>query len=68
MRGTENAYKLHRELGEIMTTNVTVRENYLLETDQKIQELMKRYEISIWKIHKLGVTKQYSSRVNYGIC
>ncbi len=28
MRGTENAYKLHRELGEIMTANVTVvREN-----------------------------------------
>ena len=24
MRGTENAYKLHRELGEIMTANVTV--------------------------------------------
>ena len=46
MRGTENAYKLHRELGEIMTANVTgVRENEkLLETDKKIQELMKRYE------------------------
>lgn len=37
MRGTENAYKLHRELGEIMTANVTVvRENdKLLETDKK---------------------------------
>ena len=36
MRGTENAYKLHRELGEIMTANVTVvRENEkLLETDK----------------------------------
>ena len=36
MRGTENAYKLHRELGEIMTANVTVvRENdKLLETDK----------------------------------
>ena len=46
MRGTENAYKLHRELGEIMTANVTVvRENEkLLETDKKIVELMKRYE------------------------
>ena len=46
MRGSENAYKLHRELGEIMTANVTVvRENEkLLETDKKIQELMKRYE------------------------
>ncbi len=45
MRGTENAYKLHRELGEIMTANVTVvRENEkLLETDKKIVELMKHY-------------------------
>ena len=36
--GTENAYKLHRELGEIMTANVTVvRENdKLLETDKKL--------------------------------
>ncbi|MBW6351536.1 hypothetical protein KZ939_34160, partial [Pseudomonas aeruginosa] len=35
-----------RELGEIMTANVTVvRENEkLLETDKKIVELMKRYE------------------------
>ena len=38
MRGTENAYKLHRELGEIMTANVTVvRENEkLLETDKRL--------------------------------
>ena len=41
MRGTENAYKLHRELGEIMTANVTVvRENEkLLETDKKFKNL-----------------------------
>ncbi|WP_412520192.1 succinate dehydrogenase flavoprotein subunit [Staphylococcus simulans] len=46
MRGTENAFKLHRELGEIMTKNVTVvRENKsLLETDKKILELMERYK------------------------
>ena len=46
MKGTENAYKLHRELGEIMTANVTVvRENKaLLETDRKIVELMERYQ------------------------
>ncbi|MDN8848141.1 hypothetical protein Q0M30_14980, partial [Staphylococcus aureus] len=46
MKGTENAYKLHRELGEIMTANVTVvRENKsLLETDKKIVELMERYK------------------------
>ena len=35
MRGTENAYKLHRELGEIMTNVTVVRENdKLLETDK----------------------------------
>lgn len=42
--GTENAYDIHRELGEWMTANVTVvRENdKLLKTDEKIQELMER--------------------------
>jgi succinate dehydrogenase / fumarate reductase flavoprotein subunit len=43
--GPENPYKLHRELGESMTKNVTVvRYNARLqETDNKIQELMDRY-------------------------
>ncbi|MFA8437912.1 succinate dehydrogenase flavoprotein subunit [Pueribacillus sp. YX66] len=46
MDGNENAYVLHKELGEWMTDNVTVvRENKkLLETDEKIQELMERYK------------------------
>ncbi|MGO4888625.1 succinate dehydrogenase flavoprotein subunit [Anaerobacillus sp. MEB173] len=46
MNGTENAYVLHKELGEWMTDNVTVvRENKkLLATDEKIQELMERYQ------------------------
>ncbi|SEA51428.1 succinate dehydrogenase / fumarate reductase flavoprotein subunit [Thalassobacillus cyri] len=46
MDGDENAYQLHKELGEWMTDNVTVvRDNAkLLETDKKIQELMERYE------------------------
>lgn len=46
MKGTENAFKLHRELGEVMTKNVTVvRDNKkLLETDEKILELMRRYQ------------------------
>lgn len=46
MKGSENAYKLHRELGEIMTANVTVvrHNDKLLETDKKIVELMKRYQ------------------------
>ncbi|GGH83700.1 succinate dehydrogenase / fumarate reductase flavoprotein subunit [Pullulanibacillus pueri] len=46
MDGSENAYVLHKELGEWMTDNVTVvRENKkLLKTDEKIQELMERYQ------------------------
>ncbi len=46
MDGTENAYQIHKELGEWMTANVTVVRNNekLQETDNKIQELMERYE------------------------
>ncbi|WP_025092460.1 succinate dehydrogenase flavoprotein subunit [Bacillus safensis] len=45
MDGTENAYVLHKELGEWMTDNVTVvrYNDKLLKTDQKIEELMERY-------------------------
>ncbi|WP_243386125.1 succinate dehydrogenase flavoprotein subunit [Bacillus kexueae] len=43
--GTENAYVLHKELGEWMTDNVTVvrYNDKLLKTDEKIQELMERW-------------------------
>lgn len=46
MDGNENAYMLHRELGEIMTDNVTVvrYNDKLQETDNKLQELLERYE------------------------
>jgi succinate dehydrogenase / fumarate reductase flavoprotein subunit len=46
MDGTENAYVLHKELGQWMTDNVTiVRYNdKLLKTDEKIQELLERYK------------------------
>ncbi|RFB17735.1 succinate dehydrogenase flavoprotein subunit [Bacillus sp. HNG] len=46
MDGTENAYLLHKELGEWMTDNVTVvrYNDKLLKTDEKIQELMERYK------------------------
>ncbi|MGN7388236.1 succinate dehydrogenase flavoprotein subunit [Sporosarcina sp. SAFN-015] len=46
MDGNENAYMLHRELGEIMTDNVTVvrYNDKLQETDYKLQELLERYE------------------------
>ncbi|WLR44125.1 succinate dehydrogenase flavoprotein subunit [Bacillus carboniphilus] len=45
MNGTENAYVLHKELGEWMTDNVTVvRQNdKLLKTDEKIQDLLERW-------------------------
>ncbi|WP_019414154.1 succinate dehydrogenase flavoprotein subunit [Paenisporosarcina sp. TG20] len=45
LSGTENAYVLHKELGEWMTDNVTVvRYNDRLQaTDEKIQELLERY-------------------------
>ncbi len=46
MKGPENPYKLHVELGDWMTNNVTViRENdKLKETDKKILELIDRYK------------------------
>jgi succinate dehydrogenase / fumarate reductase flavoprotein subunit len=46
MDGTENAYVIHKELGEWMTNNMTVvRHNKKLqETDDKIQELLARYQ------------------------
>jgi len=46
MNGTENAYVLHKELGEWMTDNVTVvrYNDKLLQTDAKIQELIERYQ------------------------
>lgn len=46
MKGTENAYRLHKELGELMTENVTVvRENKKLkETYAKLQVLAERYK------------------------
>ncbi|MEJ8548408.1 succinate dehydrogenase flavoprotein subunit [Brevibacillus borstelensis] len=46
MDGTENAYLIHKELGEWMTDNVTVvrYNDRLQKTDEKIQELMERYK------------------------
>jgi succinate dehydrogenase / fumarate reductase, flavoprotein subunit len=45
MEGTENAYILHKELGEWMTDNVTVvrYNDRLQKTDEKIQELLERF-------------------------
>jgi len=46
LNGTENAYVLHKELGEWMTENVTVvrYNDRLKKTDDKILELMERYK------------------------
>ncbi|SDK41812.1 succinate dehydrogenase flavoprotein subunit [Sediminibacillus albus] len=46
MDGDDNAYQIHKELGEWMTDNVTVvRDNEkLLKTDEKIKELMERWD------------------------
>jgi succinate dehydrogenase or fumarate reductase, flavoprotein subunit, Bacillus subtilis subgroup len=46
MKGTENVFALHKELGDILTQNVTiVRFNdKLAETDVKIEEFMKRWQ------------------------
>ncbi|MEJ8765032.1 succinate dehydrogenase flavoprotein subunit [Oceanobacillus sp. HCA-5259] len=59
MDGTENAYVLHKELGEWMTDNVTVvRENEkLLQTDEKIQELQER-----WKNININDTSRWSNQ------
>ncbi|WP_163101306.1 succinate dehydrogenase flavoprotein subunit [Peribacillus alkalitolerans] len=46
LNGTENAYIIHKELGEWMTDNVTVvrHNDKLQQTDEKIQELIERWE------------------------
>ncbi|WP_392454015.1 succinate dehydrogenase flavoprotein subunit [Chryseomicrobium aureum] len=59
MKGTENAYLIHKELGEWMTDNVTVvRYNDKLEqTDKKILELMDR-----WERINMDDTQQWSNQ------
>jgi succinate dehydrogenase / fumarate reductase flavoprotein subunit len=64
--GTENPFKLWRELGETMTKNVTViRYNKgLAETDAKIVELLERYrdvnlsDKSMWANTSFAFTRQ----------
>lgn len=66
MDGNENAYQLHKELGEWMTDNVTVvrYNDRLLKTDEKIQELMERYkrismiDTSRWSNQAASFTRQ----------
>jgi succinate dehydrogenase / fumarate reductase flavoprotein subunit len=66
MEGTENAYVIHKELGEWMTNNMTVvRHNKKLqETDDKIQELLARYQkinmtdTATWSNQGVAFTRQ----------
>ncbi|HEY4552065.1 MAG TPA: succinate dehydrogenase flavoprotein subunit [Bacillaceae bacterium] len=59
LNGTENAYVLHKELGEWMTNNVTVvrYNDKLKETDDKILELMER-----WKNININDTTTWSNQ------
>jgi succinate dehydrogenase / fumarate reductase flavoprotein subunit len=64
--GNENAYVLHKELGEYMLNNCTVvrYNDKLKETDDKIQELMERYkkininDIAKWNNSGAAFTRQ----------
>ncbi|MRN56545.1 succinate dehydrogenase flavoprotein subunit [Paenibacillus monticola] len=66
MAGTENAYVIHKELGEWMTANMTVvRNNVKLEaTIGKIKELKERYrginmnDTSRWNNQGVAFTRQ----------
>jgi succinate dehydrogenase / fumarate reductase flavoprotein subunit len=65
-QGTENPFKLWRELGEIMSRNVTVRRfnDKLQETDAKLVELLQRYrnvnlsDKSMWTNQSFLFTRQ----------
>src|SRR6185295_19534452 len=64
--GTENPFRLWRELGELMTKNCTVirYNNNLVQTDAKLVELLERYrhinlsDRSMWANTTLVFTRQ----------
>lgn len=72
MNGTENAYLLHKEMGELMTANVTVvRENKKLKaTYDKLQEFVERYKnINIedsakWSNSSASFVRQLEGMIN----
>ncbi|CAH2717188.1 Fumarate reductase flavoprotein subunit [Neobacillus rhizosphaerae] len=72
MDGTENAYLLHKELGELMTANVTVvRENKKLKmTYEKLQEFSERFKnINIedtakWSNSSASFVRQLEGMIN----
>jgi succinate dehydrogenase / fumarate reductase flavoprotein subunit len=65
-QGTENPFKLWRELGDVMSRNVTVRRynDKLQETDVKLVELLERYrnvnlsDKSMWSNQSFLFTRQ----------
>ncbi len=65
-QGTENPFKLWRELGDTMSRNVTVRRfnDKLKETDAKVVELLERYrnvnlaDKSMWSNQSFLFTRQ----------
>jgi succinate dehydrogenase / fumarate reductase, flavoprotein subunit len=72
MKGTENAYLLHKEMGELLTANVTVvRENRKLKTTyDKLQEFVERYKnINIedtakWSNSSASFVRQLEGMIN----
>jgi succinate dehydrogenase / fumarate reductase, flavoprotein subunit len=72
MDGKENAYLLHKELGDLMTANVTVvRENKKLKmTYEKLQEFSERYKnINIedtakWSNSSASFVRQLEGMIN----
>ncbi|QKS71978.1 succinate dehydrogenase flavoprotein subunit [Paenalkalicoccus suaedae] len=74
MNGTENAFEIHKELGTLMTENVTVvRENKKLqETDDKIVELLERFkninlaDTAKWTNQSAMFVRQLRSMLNLG--
>jgi succinate dehydrogenase / fumarate reductase, flavoprotein subunit len=72
MKGKENAYLLHKELGEVMTENVTVvRENKKLKiTYDKLQELVERYrkinleDTAKWSNSSVSFVRQLEGMIN----
>jgi succinate dehydrogenase / fumarate reductase, flavoprotein subunit len=72
MNGTENAYLLHKELGDLMTANVTVvRENKKLKmTYEKLQEFSERYkninmdDTAKWSNSSASFVRQLEGMIN----
>jgi succinate dehydrogenase / fumarate reductase, flavoprotein subunit len=72
MDGTENAYLLHKELGELMTANVTVvRENKKLKiTYEKLQEFSERFrninieDTAKWSNSSASFVRQLEGMIN----